>query len=192
MRDLASRRGAANLGIPLMIAAFIVIGGFLYWLFLQAEAERQLELEAAARIAAEEAEREAMGQILDPAQVQTDASPFLGRTVTFEDIEVQGRLGSQGVWVEMPNGNPFLVSFSDSVKAAGASPEAGQLATITGMMQAMSDSVAGAWVATGSINEGDRLAAEFATHFLEATRVRVTGTAPPDEGEGEAAGADGN
>lgn len=191
MRDNASRRGAANLGIPLMIAAFIVIGGFLYWLFLQAEAERQLEYEEAARIAAEEAEREAMGQILDPAQVQMDASPFVGRTVTFEDIEVASRLGTQGVWVEMPNGNPFLVSFSDSVKAAGPAPTSGQLATITGTMTAMSDSVASAWVATGSINEGDRLAAEFATHYLEATRVRVTGTAPP-EGEGEADGADGN
>ena len=84
----ASRRGAANLGMPLMIAAFIVIGGFLYWLYLQAEAERQLELQEAARIAAEEAEREAMGEILAPSALQLDASPYEGRIVSLEDVEV--------------------------------------------------------------------------------------------------------
>ena len=39
MGDTASRRGAANLGMPLMIVAFLAILGFLYWLNLQANAE---------------------------------------------------------------------------------------------------------------------------------------------------------
>ena len=40
MPDNASRRGAADLGMPLMIVAFLVIGGFMWWLSGQAEAER--------------------------------------------------------------------------------------------------------------------------------------------------------
>ena len=32
----ASRRGAVDMGMPLMILAFIVIGGFMYWLSGQA------------------------------------------------------------------------------------------------------------------------------------------------------------
>ena len=44
MVDNASRRGAANLGMPLMIVAFIVIGGFLYWLNLQAVEEQAVEI----------------------------------------------------------------------------------------------------------------------------------------------------
>lgn len=180
MGQNASRRGAANLGMPLMIAAFIVIGGFLYWLFLQAEAERQLELQEAARIAAEEAERDAMGEILRPELLQTDASPYVGRIVSMEDVEVASTLGTQGVWLDMPNGNPFLVSFSDSLRTAGVTLTSGQLATVTGTIVAMNDSIATAWVDAGTINQGDRLAAEFATHFLNATRARATGMAEPD------------
>ena len=183
----ASRRGAASLGMPLMIAAFIVIGGFLYWLFLQAEAERELELQEQARIAAEEAEREAMGNILDPEDLQMDASPFVGTVVSLEDVPVASALGTQGAWLEMPNQNPFLVSFSEGVKAEGVTVSSGQTITVTGTVQTMSDSVATAWVDAGSINEGDRLAAEFATHFLEASRVRVTGMAQPADSAGAGA-----
>lgn len=176
----ASRRGAANLGMPLMIAAFIVIGGFLYWLYLQAEAERQLELQEAARIAAEEAEREAMGEILAPSALQLDASPYEGRIVSLEDVEVASALGTQGVWLDMPNGNPFLVSYSDSLRTAGVTLTSGQLATVTGTIVAMSDSIASSWVDAGTISEGDQLAATFATHFLQASRARATGMAEPD------------
>ena len=183
MRYNASRRGAASLGVPLMIAAFLVVGGFLYWLYLGAENERQIELQEEARIAAERAERDAMGEILNPTAIQMDASPYVGRIVSLEDVEVASPLGTQGVWLDMPNGNPFLVSFSEGVKAEGTTVQSGQLATVTGVISAMSDSVASAWVDSGNISEGDRLAAEFATHYLEATRVRVTGTAPPDEGD---------
>ena len=44
MADNASRRGAVDMGTPLMILAFAVIGGFLYWLNGQAAAERALDI----------------------------------------------------------------------------------------------------------------------------------------------------
>ena len=40
MPDIASRRGAVDMGTVLMVVAFAVIGGFLYWLSGQAAAER--------------------------------------------------------------------------------------------------------------------------------------------------------
>ena len=40
MADISSRRGASNMGVPLMILTFILIGGFMYWLSGQAAAER--------------------------------------------------------------------------------------------------------------------------------------------------------
>mgnify|MGYP001303264775 CR=1 FL=1 len=55
MSDNVSRRGAADMGMLLMILAFAVIGGFMFWLNGQAAAERQAQLDAAAaRAAAEE------------------------------------------------------------------------------------------------------------------------------------------
>ena len=54
MPDNASRRGAVDMGMPLMILAFIVMGGFIYWLSGQADAER------ASRVVEEEAPAEDM------------------------------------------------------------------------------------------------------------------------------------
>ena len=57
MSDNASRRGAVDMGMLLMIMAFLVIGGFMFWLNSQAAAERQAQIDAAAALAAaEEAE----------------------------------------------------------------------------------------------------------------------------------------
>ena len=52
MSDNVSRRGAADMGMLLMILAFAVIGGFMFWLNGQAAAERQAQLDAAAARAA--------------------------------------------------------------------------------------------------------------------------------------------
>ena len=42
MADNTSRRGAADLGMLLMVLAFIVIGGFMYYLNVRAAEERAL------------------------------------------------------------------------------------------------------------------------------------------------------
>lgn len=39
-----SRRGAADLGLPLMVVAFLVIGGFMYWLQAEAATQKALQL----------------------------------------------------------------------------------------------------------------------------------------------------
>jgi hypothetical protein len=170
MADNASRRGAANLGMPLMIVAFIVIGGFLYWLNLQAEAERASDL--AEEAAVEEAtEGLAGGTLVNAQDIQMDPSPFEGQEIRLEGMPVASGLGTQGFWIEMPNRNPFLVSMSEGVKAEGLAIVPGQEATVVGTIYAMSDSALSAWTAAGAVGEGDRLAAEFATHYLEATGV---------------------
>ena len=170
MADNASRRGAANLGMPLMIVAFIVIGGFLYWLNLQAEAERASDL--AEEVAAEEvAETLAGGTLVNAQDIQMDPSPYEGQEIRLEGLPVASGLGTQGFWIEMPNRNPFLVSMSEGVKAEGLAIVPGQSASVVGTIFAMSDSALSAWTTAGAVGEGDRLAAEFATHYLEATGV---------------------
>ncbi len=172
MADNASRRGAANLGMPLMIVAFIVIGGFLYWLNLQAEAERASDI--AEEAAAEEvAETLAGGTLVAGQDIQMDPSPYEGQEIRLEGMPVASGLGTQGFWIEMPNRNPFLISLSEGVKAEGIAIVPGQSASVVGTLYAMSDSALNAWTSAGAIGEGDRLAAEFATHYLEATAVVV-------------------
>ena len=185
MADNDSRRGATNLGTPLMIVAVAVIGGFMFWLSGQTAADRAQRQATADSIAAAEEERRATPGVTTVAAIslQMDATPYEGQVVRVEDLPVASTLGSQGYWLEMPNRNPFLVSLSPQVRNQGVTAEAGDLATVEGRVVAINDSVLTAWTDAGTIADGDRLAAEFATHFIEASRLQVVpGGANQDDG----------
>jgi hypothetical protein len=173
MADKASRRGAVNLGMPLMIVAFLIMGGFLYWLFLQAQAQKAEEAVKMQEAAAEKANTYPDATSVMGVELQKDASPMVGKLVKVEPLPVASKLGTQGFWLELPNKNPFLVSLDDSLKADSISVRAGQKVTVVGTIRAMSDSAVNAWVSSGAIGEGDKLAAEFATHYLQAVHVQV-------------------
>ena len=179
MVDNASPRGAADLGVPLMFLAFVVIGGFLYWLQGEASAERALRLVEDTT----EVDTDDFGTAttVAAADLQTDPTPFEGQNIRIAGLAVATTLGTQGFWLELPNRNPFLVSMSEQVMAEGLSFTRGQPASVIGMLYAMNDSALSAWVEAGTINEGDRLAADFATHYLEARQI-LLGDAPTGDG----------
>ena len=172
MADNTSRRGAADLGMLLMVVAFIVIGLFMYYLKVQADEERALaiveesdtadEMEVATTVAA--------------TDLEVDAGPFEGRLIRVSGLNVASMLGTQGFWLELPNGQPFLISMSEEVKAEGVAVTMGERATVTGIVHAVNDSALNAWIAAGAIGDGDRLAAEFAIHYLESTEIIVADT----------------
>lgn len=185
MGNNASRRGAANLGVPLMIVAFIVIGGFMYWLKLQADEQQAMQ------VVEEEAPTEEVtvegAVVVAPEELRIDASAYEGQIITLENLNVATALGTQGFWLEIPTGNPLLVALNDAQIAAGDALAApGQNVTATGTILAMNDSILTAWTEAGTIGEGDRLAAEFATHFMQAEVVQIH-----DDGAGGAGDAGG-
>lgn len=180
-----SRRGATNLGTPLMIVSFVVIGGFLYWLSTQAAAER------AAQEVEEVPAEDTMPtvQTLAVGDIEVDATPYVGQEIRIQNTNVASTLGEQGLWLETPSGNPFLVSMGPEVQAAGVSVTSGNRVTVIGTVHAMSDSVLTAWVESGTITENDRIVAEFATHYVEARDVQTTGggaarDTPGSDGDG--------
>ena len=185
MADKASRRGAANLGMPLMILAFIIGLGFFYWLFLQAQDQKAQEAVKMQEAAAEKALTYPDATELQGTDLQRDPTPLVGELVKVEALPVASTLGTQGFWLQLPNKNPFLVSLDDSLRADSLSVRAGQKVVVVGTIQAMSDSAVNAWVSSGSIGEGDKLAAEFATHYLQARHVQVTNEAGSGAGNGE-------
>lgn len=173
MRDTASRRGAANLGMPLMIVAFLGMAGFLYWLNVQATADKASRQVVEEPVVVGPDMSGATG--VAGADLQVDPGPYVGMVIRVEGLTVVGAVGTQGFWLELPNKNPFLVSMSEGLKAEGVTVTAGQKVTVAGRVYAMGDSVLTAWSTAGTIGEGDRLAAEFATHFIEADAVVVSG-----------------
>lgn len=170
MADNASRRGAVDLGMVLMVVAFATIGGFLFWLSGRAAIERQ----QAAVVEDAEPTTNMSIRTVTGAEIQMDATPFEGQEIRLAAFNVASTLGTQGFWLEMPNGNPFLVSMSPAVMAEGTAVAAGSHATVVGVVHPMNDSTLTAWTTAGTIAAGDRIVAEFATHYLEATDVRVS------------------
>lgn len=182
-----SRRGATNLGTPLMIVAFVVIGGFMYWLSEQAAAER------AQRAIEEEPVEDTTPsvRVVAPGDIQMDASPFMGEEIRINATNVASLLGQQGFWLETPSGSPFLISKGPEVMASGVTITPGTPVTVVGTVHEMNDSTLTAWTEAGTIAEGDRIVAEFATHFIEATNVVTPeGSGQPGGAGGQGAGND--
>ena len=180
MPDNASRRGAVDMGMPLMILAFLVIGGFMWWLKGQSDAE------LAARVVEEVVEEEApmpeggveLGEL---TAVGTDPSAFEGETIRGVGYEVASAFGTAGFWVTTANGNPFLVAYSGELRARGATVREGDVRELLAMEISYLDE----WLAEGTINENDKIIGEFATHFVAASDVTVTGSAGgADAGDG--------
>ena len=173
MADNASRRGAVDLGMVLMVLAFAVFAGSMFWL------NGQAAIELADNAAVEEpvddsgpGSNAARGTAVVAMDLQPDASSFEGQTVTVEATAVASLLGQQGFWLEFPQ-SPFLVSLSDELISGGASVQPGQTVEVTGTVTLMSEEIAASWVEAERISEGDQLAASFASHFIAADAVEV-------------------
>ncbi|MDX1493010.1 MAG: hypothetical protein R3253_02970 [Longimicrobiales bacterium] len=182
-----SRRGATNLGTPLMIVAFVVIGGFMYWLSEQAAAER--EMQAIEETPVEDTTPSV--RVVAPGDIQMDASPFLGEEIRINATNVASLLGQQGFWLATPSGNPFLVSKGPEVMASGVTITSGSPVTVIGTVREMNDSTLTAWTEAGTIAEGDRVVAEFATHYIEASDVMTPQGQRPGGSGGQGSGGQG-
>ena len=175
MATLGSRRGSADqLALPLMILAFVLVGGFLYWLNITAEPTE---------VAIEEAVRETASgasAILSVEDFLANPEGQIDAVVEVNGARIASRLGTQAFWIG-PDDAPYLVRMAPELVAAGGQVMVESVVTVVGTVFMMSDSVLTAWDAQGMFaNEGDRIVAEFATSFLEARTV---------EAEGGAAGA---
>jgi len=171
MPDKESRPRAVDLGMPLMVMTFAVIGSFMYWLQGEAAAERALKLVEAAEVVEE--------LVSTAPEVSSDdlrlgGATYEGQEIRLSSFIVASLVGSQGFWLDIPGGSPFLVSMSADVIAEGLAVSGGTMATVIGTVVPMNDSSLTAWSDAGTINDNDRLVAEFATHFIEATDVRVS------------------
>ncbi len=168
MAEKASQRGAVDLGVILMVLAFAVIAGFMFWLNGQAAQERIVEI--IEEPPEEVVDEFASATIVLPTDLQPDASALEDQLIRIQGIDVASTLGEQGFWLDFPQG-PFLVSLSESLLADSVQVSAESTVTVTGTLLAMSDSVVASWVESGRISEGDGLAAGFASHFVSAERV---------------------
>ena len=181
MANLGSRRGFADkLSLPLMILAFLVVIGFLYWLNVTAEPTEVLIVE-------EEAARSSgASAILNVEDFLGDAGEYEGQVVEVTDARVASRLGPQAFWIG-PDDRPFLVKMAPELVEAGTEILIEQRVNLTGTVWVMSDSAHAAWDTQGAFpNAGDKIVAEFAigSPFIEVTEIQAQVAAGGDAGAG--------
>ena len=172
--SLRSRSGASNMAGLMMIAAFAVAAGFMYWLS-QAAAEASPEVAAI-----EEPAEEPMSGMVTLNDFSTDVTSYVGQEVSMANIPVTSGLGPHSFWTSLTDANEtaFLVHLDDALVAAGTTVSAGSTVELSGMVMSMSDSILNAWEAAGAFpGPADRIQAEFAETFLEINSV--TETTPP-------------
>lgn len=186
MANFGSRRGFADkLSLPLMILAFLVVIGFLYWLNVTAEP-------AQVPIVEEVEDRAGSGAsaILDVSDFLGDPGQYEGQLIEVTGAQVSSPLGPQAFWIG-PDDAPFLVKMGSDLVAAGTEVLVAQRLTLVGNVMIMSDSTHAAWDAGGAFpSEGDKVVAEFAigSPFLEVISFDDPGGSG-DAGGGEAGGA---
>ena len=175
-----SRAGAVSPGVPLMILSFLVIAGFLYWLSITAE-----PTESPADAPADEAE---LGNLVPLAEFFANTSAYMGQEITLVEVPVTSTLGPHAFWTALGEafGNPYLIHLSDAVRADSVTVTVGVPVTITGNVQAMSDSILADWEDAGAFpQDSDRFQAEFAESFLEVMSLTEADSADPaDQGAG--------
>ena len=177
-----TRRGATSVTVPLMLGAFVLLAGFLYWLSITAEPTAPPEID-------EEPVEEVLMEstVVDASAFETDPDGYMGLTIRLDDMNVAQAVGTRSFFIDLPR-TPFLVHMGDDLVAAGEMiPAQGAPVTVIGDVVAMNDSIISAWAEAGEFSDADRPLIEFATHFIEALQLAHDGgaaPAAPAEGEG--------
>lgn len=188
MATLGSRRGFADkLSLPLMLLAFVLLGGFLYWLGITAE-PTSIEI---VETTTDEGGLSASA-ILDVEDFLANPEGQIDAVVEVTGARVASRLGSQAFWIG-PDDAPYLVKMGPELVADSTQVSVESTVNIVGSVFMMSDSVLTAWDSLGVFaNEGDRIVAEFATSFLEAYEISGAAGSGGTEGEGQNGAGAGN
>jgi hypothetical protein len=174
-----------------MLVTFVLMGGFLYWLYLNATPTPSPEM-----VEQDESPEVEVGPgaaVVDVTILETAAGQYEGQRVELPSVDVASPVGQEAFFVDLPR-TPFLVKMGPEMVAEGAPIPTGKV-TVVGTVMAMNDSIIDAWSTAGVISAGDRPIVEFATHFIEATRVTAAaeGANPasaPSGVEGDGGGQD--
>ncbi|HSJ24044.1 MAG TPA: hypothetical protein VK929_05165 [Longimicrobiales bacterium] len=98
------------------------------------------------------------------------AREYVNRSVQLDNTAVITALGSRLVWIELPNGSPYLVLLPE-----GTATPSGQV-TLTGMIREKTDAVLDEWEQSGVLESDDhRLQAEYGSTYFEARQVQPAG-----------------
>jgi hypothetical protein len=179
-----AQQTSEKLRIPLMILAALSIAGFVWWLAVYTEPTQFAT-------AAEDSSAEGAARSLTLQEFSAAYASFQGVQVSVDGIEIATLLGPQIFLTALPDGTPFVVRFP---VGAGAAPWAGgDVVSLRGQVEAMSESVLDQWQDTGVFTDPTaRDIAGFGSHYFNADLVAYFTPAAADAGEVEGDASESN
>lgn len=141
-------RGTSGVfGTISMIAAFLAIAGFMYWLSIASEPTEFA--------VADEGEQ---AQVLSLPAFQMNPAGYEGVLLELDGVVVSETLGSQAFVTELPNGELYLVRIPGALVQQGLVVEAGDRGRITGRVEEMNDAVLTRWDGEGVFGDPEHRA----------------------------------
>ncbi len=175
-----ARGSSGGFGTVSMIAAFLAIGGFLYWLSLASEPTEFA--------VADEGER---AQLLSLNAFQMNPAGYEEQFLELDGVTVAEPLGNQAFVMQLPNGEPYLVRIPGALVQQGLQVVAGDRARMTGRVERMDDAVLQRWDSEGVFADPEQraIAGGMTTYFsVESMQVEAPpeADAPAEEPQGAA------
>mgnify|MGYP001159193654 CR=1 FL=1 len=160
------KRPAGPRNWPWMIVSLAVVVGFFAWLATSSQQAVVAVVEDVDEVNLDEV---ASMPPVSLEEIVEQIDSYLNRAVRIVDVQVVSRLGTQMFWTTLDNGLPFLIKAPEGTEITPQS-----VVEVIGVVYARDDTVLATWEASGVItDEGQRMEAEFATWYLDASEVRA-------------------
>ena len=142
MASFGSRRGeAGSLTVYLMVGAFLVVGGFFFWLSIQASPVEVVVVEGDDLVV------ESMAMVVDVSDFGMNPMAHQGMVIELHRLGVVNPMEFSGETFFIGVPGDYLVRMLPEVAVIGGDLERGATVSVTGTVHAMTDSVKDAWIA---------------------------------------------
>lgn len=157
-------RGTTSL---LLIVAVAATGGFLYWVYQQAQST-----ESSLQPAMQDT-TSARSRPITPGLLAVDPTSAVGRDGVLDSIEVGASLGRGVFTVNTSDSTAFPVLMSTEMIGRGATVYQGDRVTVGGRFYMLNDSIRNEWVSRGAVEQGNEGQLPASAAFLLADSLNI-------------------
>lgn len=157
-------RGTSSL---LMVLAVAAMGGFLYWLYIQAQSVERTVTPVTQDTAASTEE----GVTL--ASLSSSPRAAIGKNAVLDSVEVGASLGRGVFTLAVADTMGYPVLLSRDMIQRGLTVYGGDRVTVGGRIYTLNDSIRQAWVGLGAVDSASADSIPKLASFLLADSVRI-------------------
>lgn len=164
MAESSGFRGTSSL---LMVVAVALMGGFLYWVYQEAQSVESSLQPAMQDTASTESEE------LTPASLAGDPEAAVGRSASLDSVEVSESLGRGVFTVILADTLDYPILMDGQLIQRGATVYGGDRVTVEGQFYTLTDSIVEEWVSRGAVDSESRENLPAVASFMLADSLDI-------------------